>query len=418
MKEKVRLISYASLYSFSFVIAYIYFLNFHQEYYGFEINVITDYYIIFTFLISLIPIYFYNGYKNISSGISIFIYILLYVPTIFTFYFSLKSENHQEIYVNLIFCFSMCLFFLVDKINLKPISIKQTILPIHVLVFTLLLTLYVLFIYRNNLRIVSFEDVYDLRRENDVYGKSIVEIYLTAWLYNVMLPLCLTFGIILKNKISFIIGMVGCFVMYISTGSKAALLLPIIYIGIYFLIRNNYKQIFKNSLKYLSLIILLLTQIEFSFFTSILLSRTIGNGGLMTYKYFDFFSNNPNTHFSHINIINKITNNYPYKDSMVGQVVGREYWGSTMNANANFWATDGLASLGLYGVPIISIIFCFFLIFLNSITRKQNQLFLLLCCLPFILNITNTSFFSSLLTGGGFLIVIFFMTQKTKYKLT
>ena len=111
MKEKVRLISYASLYSFSFVIAYIYFLNFHQEYYGFEINVITDYYIIFTFLISLIPIYFYNGYKNISSGISIFIYILLYVPTIFTFYFSLKSENHQEIYVNLIFCFSMCLFF-------------------------------------------------------------------------------------------------------------------------------------------------------------------------------------------------------------------------------------------------------------------------------------------------------------------
>lgn len=418
MKENATLFFYASLYSFSFVIAYIYFLNFHQEYYGFVINRIMDYRIIYTFMISLIPLYFYNGYKSISSGIAIFIYILLYVPSIFTFYFSLKSDNYQEIYINVVFCFSMSLFFLVDKINLKTFRVKETIQPIHVLLMTSCLTLYVLFIYRNNLRIVGFEDVYDLRRENDVYGKSIVEIYLTAWLYNVMLPLCLTFGIMLQKKISFIIGMVGCFVMYISTGSKASLLLPIIYIGIYFLIRNNYKQIFKNSLKYLSLLILLLTQIEFSFFSSLLLSRTIGNGGLLTYKYFDFFSTNPNTYFSHINIINKITNNYPYEDSMVGQVVGREYWGPTMNANANFWATDGLASLGLYGVPIISIIFCFFLIFLNSITRKQNQLFILLCCLPFILNITNTSFFSSLLTGGGFLIVIFFMTQNTKDQLT
>jgi len=144
--------------------------------------------------------------------------------------------------------------------------------------------------------------------------------------------------------------------------------------------------------------------------------RIAGNGGYITMWYHDFFSTNPYTYYSHINFINAVTGAYPY-DVQLGQVVGGEYWGD-MNANANFWATDGIAAMGFWGVATITFLLFFTLVFFNSITKKINPLFVLLLTIPFIYSLLNVSLFSTLLTGGGFLVLLFFIILNANINIT
>ena len=74
--------------------------------------------------------------------------------------------------------------------------------------------------------------------------------------------------------------------------------------------------------------------------------RIVGIPGQLTAEYHDFFLNNVHTHFTHVNAIGWFFQ-YPY-DKALGYEVG--YYMSTnvdLDANANFWAMDGLASLRL-----------------------------------------------------------------------
>jgi hypothetical protein len=84
-----------------------------------------------------------------------------------------------------------------------------------------------------------------------------------------------------------------------------------------------------------------------------------------------------------------------------------------MNANANFWATDGIASLGIFGVLLISIFFSFFLILLNALTELRKNNLHILVLIPFLISLTNTSLFSSFLTGGLFLVILLFVFLQT-----
>src|SRR5690606_24851887 len=107
-----------------------------------------------------------------------------------------------------------------------------------------------------------------------------------------------------------------------------------------------------------------------------------------------------------INVVNVLTNSYPYGDKSIGQVVGHTYWNES-NANANFWATDGIASLGEIGILVSSfVIFLLFILF-NRISQVYNKTFLILVLVPYLNALLNMSLFTSLLTGGAF--IIFFL---------
>ena len=135
--------------------------------------------------------------------------------------------------------------------------------------------------------------------------------------------------------------------------------------------------------------------------------RIVGIGGLSNFLYYDFFSTHEFTYYSHLNIVNFFTKSYPYGTLGLGQVIGKAFYGSSdQNSNANFWAMDGIASCGLTGVIIISLVLFFFLVFLNMITKGMNKLFLILIFTSFALTLTNLSLFTTLLSGGGLLLLI------------
>lgn len=420
LTRKITYLLIAFLYALLFYNGYKIFLNYNFAYAGYNIlsaRLDNTSLLIISFSLAIIPVIFFNGVKFISSFLCVFIYYLLYVPIIITYFFQLAGSFEYVVYQQLLFLLGMILLFSADRVEFLrnyELPAKFNIFKI-VICCTILLSLYMIIIYRNNLHFVSFADVYTLRFANDIYGKDAITAYFSSWLANAMIPICLAYGLFARKKIYFIIGTISCIIIYMATASKGTLLFPLIIYGLFKLLKNkNLNASF--SLIGLGLIVLMFISLQFDFntFTSLLWMRTIGNGGYLTKYYHDFFLTHPNTYYTHINIINFLSGNaYPYPTGKgLGQVVGAEYWSSDMNANANFWATDGYAALGDIGILVSSILLFFIFLLFNKATKSYNKLFLILIMIPYLFSILNMSLFSSLLTGGG-IIVLFILIFKS-----
>ena len=413
------------LYTTSYILAYICFLNKHFDYAGFLLYSRNVFFLLFTCFISIIPIVFYRGGKTISSVISIFIYVFIYIPSIITFAVGCNTPVSQIVCIQIVLFTMMCLFFFADRfVLIRNFDNRRfAFIPTRIfLILTIVSTLYVLYIYRGNLQLVSFDNVYEQRFANNIIGTDVFSRYLTSWLTTLFMPICLINGIINKNRNYFIVGCLAGVAMYMATAAKGVILMPVILAGLYFLlsrisIHNIYSYIvLLLSLSIIGLLILFPQPGQIFFYiSSLLMWRIVGVGGHLNIWYYDFFLSHPYTYYSHIGPINFLTKAYPYGDLGLGQVVGRHYWTEDMNANANFWATDGFASYGLIGVIIASLVFMFILIFFNTITKKYNKIFLILIFTPFIMSLLNTSLFSTMWSGGGIFLILFLLFNKSEF---
>ena len=417
-------------YCIVYILCYILFLNRYAEYAGFTLYNTNIAFIVLSVLIAAFPIRFHKECKSVSSFISIFIYVLLYVPIILTFEMGSGLPQLQIFGIQIIFMFCMILLLCADKFVVKPaITLRfstnkdVTILIFNtVLVIAILLTLYVMWVYRGNMRLVSFNEVYELRAKNAELGTGLFG-YISSWLYTFFVPTCLVYGLMNKKKRFIVFSCVSCVIIYMATGSKGFVFFPVIIGGCYWLFKRvAFKHIYSKFVSVLSFALLILLIVP-TFSHHVfdikmrIMWRIIGNGGYITMWYYDYFSANPYTYYSHVNIINRITGGYPY-DVPLGFVIGREYWSPLMNANANFWATDGIAATGMFGVVLVTLLFFCIFVFLNSITKKINPLFVLLLTIPFIYSILNLSLLTSLLTGGGFLLMFFFIILNSNNNIT
>lgn len=400
------------IYVMVFAFCYKNFLNFHYGYMGYTVldeRYSANYLFVSTTIIALLPCLLYRGIKQISSFLCVFIYFLLYVPIIITYHYALEGTILDLLYQQSLFMLGMIMLFSADRLVLKKmVGIKTQVNLFSVLLWiTILTTIYILFIYRGNLRLVSFSEVYELRSENEKLGADVVTAYLGSWFTNVMIPICLGYALFAKKKLYYIVGSTGCLLVYMATGSKAIILLPVFIYLIYLVFRRlDLNKVFFYFGSMLVVLIFILTLLPVNMFSAVILMRTIGNGGDLTLHYHQFFQSHPLTYFSHINIINLFTGMYPYKGSL-GQEVGGFYWGDAMNANANFWATDGYAAIGSLGILFSSLILMLIFIVFNGITKNYNRVFLIVILTSYLTQFLNASLFQSLFTGGALLIFLF-----------
>jgi ABC-type uncharacterized transport system permease subunit len=88
--------------------------------------------------------------------------------------------------------------------------------------------------------------------------------------------------------------------------------------------------------------------------------------------------------------------------------VGSFYSGDpTLDANAHFWATDGLAAWGLWGILLVSVVCALVFWVLDSTAKGHDLRFTALVVTFEALNLANVSLFTSLLSGGLGLLMIF-----------
>ena len=104
---------------------------------------------------------------------------------------------------------------------------------------------------------------------------------------------------------------------------------------------------------------------------------------------------------------------YPYVNPL-GVEVGSFYSGDpTLDDNAHFWATDGLAASGLWGVILISVVCALVFWLLDSTAKGHDLRFATLIVIFEALNLGNISIFTTLLSGGlGLLMILLYFAPR------
>lgn len=365
---------------------------------------------IWAYLLAIIPVSLYRGVNKLSSYLSIVLYILAYVPIIIALRISVDIPENIKLQYEIILFISMSLFFLADRVKVREwIPSKLKISPKAVLVLTAILVLYLLVVFRNNLSFSGFgAELYELRSENDKVIHAGYNGYILLWVQKAFLPFL--FVIYFKRKDMFsrwiTISLLLVYVLlYMMSAQKITILTPFLIIGMSYLLKNKDSLLYSLSigLSILSLLVLISVDTPFGFsIGAILFVRTICICPLLFVMYTKFFLTNPYTYYSHINIVNAITNMYPY-DDVLGKAVG----GGDNNANAFFWTTDGIAACGSLGLVIISVVFIAFLIFMNKMpTRSISREYIMLMFVPSLTSLLNCSLFTYFISHGVFILIL------------
>jgi hypothetical protein len=413
-------VSLATLYAGVYMWCYIVYLYPNFGYAGFDYFPRPAIFLVAAFIISALPALCYRGTRAVSSVLSVLIYLVLYVPIIMTFALACTKPLDEIVAIQLTFLAGMTLIVLADLAVIEnpiQLSFHRDLMP-FVLGLTVCSIAYMLLVYRGNLKLPDFgADLYLARAENEDLGKGLVTRYLSSWLATVLAPVCMAHGLTRKKLIYTVVGAAGCIVLYVAAAAKISMVLPFVYIGFYFYARNRLTKIYPILVGTLSLVIVALVGISnfgtiIGLASSIVLMRTLGNGGQITVAYYDFFASHPQTDYSHVMGVKLLTHPYPYGNLSVAEVIGQYYFSPLMVANANFWATDGVAAMGLVGVLLTSLMCAAFFVALNSVTREYDLLFVVMCFLSFLNILLNQSLFSSIWSGGGFFILVFLLFNK------
>ena len=197
--------------------------------------------------------------------------------------------------------------------------------------------------------------------------------------------------------------------------------MPLMIYGLFLLIGSG-KNFLLRLLSVMTVVVLLVTALTpddgvLMWVKSILLVRVLGAGGWTISTYYDYFSNNGFTFYTHIGPINALTSAYPYGEYSLGQTIGLYYSGSSdVNYNANFWASDGFAAMGVLGIPVVTAVMVAVFYAINRIASGYSPRFVELWLSGFWLALLNVPLTTALLSGGGGLTL--FLLWATRVRLS
>ena len=403
-------------YSFAFYLSYLRYLNpdlEYQHYYLIDRDYAST---VLTFALAVAPLLAYGWFRAATDLPAIAIYVACYVPGIFTVFLALDRALPEIRLVQLTLMLAMSLIFLASRpVSANLLNLREPVLPEKSLgLFAALVFVIVLGSYAGQMRWVSFENVYDIRYENAASDRNFIVLYMVMWLSYAVLPFFLAYGLKTGNRWWIATGIGAGLVVYMSTGAKAAFLLVPVMLAAYLLLRLRGDMLTKTLLLLGSIVAVLVLapwDTENAQMTrAVLLARALGSGGWSIFTYYEFFDANPKTYFSHINIIQSLFGRYPYGNLTIGNVIGTQYApDETVNFNASFWATDGLAALGLPGVLIVSAAVAVSFFVINWVTSRYDTKFVALVFTGFAISLINASLFMSLLSGGAVVLMLLFV---------
>ena len=121
------------------------------------------------------------------------------------------------------------------------------------LIVTAIMLVVICWAYRGVMRLVGFEDVYELRFEAADAGIPGWVGYVTMWCTYCFVPYCLARGLHCREAASLALGLAGSLLIYMATGAKSAILTPVILGGLYFAMRTRREFLSRLMLAMLAL---------------------------------------------------------------------------------------------------------------------------------------------------------------------
>lgn len=376
-------------------------------------------------LLSVLPFAAYKGLTKLSSFFSLFLYLFVYMPFIHAIFVVYNISQLQIYSYSLAMMVIMILLFKSggEWTLLRDIVVKPQISLRTIEIITLVLTLLYVVIAHDSMHFVNIftqsADMYAYREQNSEVESLGGIAYVQGWLFGAFYPFLLVSYLKMKKRKMAVIPLIGYFLLFAVDMQKMTFLMPFALIFMYYIISLNEEKICNYLHSFMMVCILLLSLVLYIFqddeivfaIAAIVLLRTVCVAGWLTQFYIHFFNENPYTYYSHINIVNYITESYPYTEPL-GKVVA---YGS-QNANANFFLTDGVAACGLAGIVIIGLVFVVILMFINSISARYKKSDMFIMFMPTIAYFLNVSLFTTMLSNGLLILIILVACAKDEIK--
>lgn len=404
----IKTLGIAFLYALTFLYCYKSYINPAFEYAGYTYFPPDPRALVSCFALTLLPILAHRKSAAPAHVGASILYTLCYVPAQVILLCMWQRDIAELIQGQAALSLSMLAIFRAARAGFTPGT--PPIYPDRIsklaLSMTIVAILLALFIYRNHMQFVSFENVYDLRSETSNLGQGALADYLLSWLSYALIPFHLARALVQKKRSELLASLAACVIIYTATGSKAVILMPMIMLGIKASLKNP-EDILRTLLVYVGVTILMMVLLLpdegiLFWIKSILLVRILGTSGWTVSVYYDFFSTHDFTYYTHIGPIRAIFGGYPYGEQSLGQMIAIEYTGSDLaNFNANFWASDAFAAMGVAGVPVVTAAVCFVFVVLNKAASGYDTRFVVLWLSGFWLALLNLPFTTALLSGGG-----------------
>jgi hypothetical protein len=407
-----------AIYIWCFQWMYVHFLYPSFDYLGFQFNSPSPPYLVLAWVLTLLPCLWMPIALTRASQMAYWVlYIAVFIPSMFVPLYA-EMEPAQEIAVLMLVLFAgfaiIGCTYLMPLWNIKPPQLSSRALRQGVAVGFAALTVWMILVFHNHLRIVSFDDIYDLRdAANDVAEGSAVN-YAFMLLTGAIDPFLMGYGLFYRRRWLFICGAAGQLLVYSVGGTKGSILSILFIPAVYFLLQL--RKISFGTAFSLGCVTLLggccaaflasgeQPGILLSVALFVVCARTLGMGGLLTAQYYDFFQRNPLTFWSHIKGISWFIH-YPYQYP-IGQELGIAYAGTTdLDATTHFLATDGIEAAGLPGILLIACFCAIVFWVLDSASQKHDPRLAALITTYAAYNLANISIFTSLLSGGLALLI-------------
>jgi hypothetical protein len=395
-------------------------------YFGFEYYDPGTSYVLLSWILAFVPAAWMPIRLSRPSHLIYWVlYITAYIPSIVVpLYAGLTSPQEWGRLASVLFvgfaviaCSYAC-----PLRKISPPLLSQSLFWSILIGLVLVLSAWMIIVFRRDLHIVSFNDVYFLRdAANDMTGSGTNFAFMitTGALY----PLLMGAGLYYKRKSLILAGMFGQLLIYSIAGTKGSIL-SIVFVPCMYLLLKVSRLPF--GVVFLFSCLTLLGGTAWIYAESggnpgpigtllcfVVLMRTLAINGLVTAQYFDFFQKNPFTLFSHVTGINWVLH-YPYSYP-IGMEIGLAYQGTTgLDQTGSFWAMDGLAGLGLAGVLLVSGICAVVFWCLDSVSQGHDPKLPALMATYEAYNLANISLFTSLWSGGlgAMVILLYWMPRK------
>ena len=282
-----------------------------------------------------------------------------------------------------------------------------------------------LYFYYSILGFAGTEDVY-AQRESGA-SKNAFTAYSQTLFSTVFSPVLFIAGLLYHRRLYWFLGLSGSLFIFLITAQRTVLLLPFV-IYLFYKLQASKRTWLTTSTAPL-IILAACTMVSAYWYESnlaasaiavFLVFRTIALPGLTYTQYYDLFSQNGFTWWSHVkglSFVIPVPAAYQ-NDNLwpgLGYMVGRYFYGlPELNANANLFSGDGIAAAGALGVVVIGLAFAAIIRLFDRLAQDWSRQFVVLAMLPFAVSLTNGHLFTSLLSFGGLVWMAVFLVSQPK----
>lgn len=397
----------------------------HYYYFSRELELHVLFYVF-----ALFPLIFLRSVISPANfGVSL-IYLLSYAPGQLTILFMWTGSERELIAVGLLLMVSMCVlifaaeaaqpesesFAMLKRAAISEVDISPVI-KMFLYVLTIVAVVVLIIENRGHMKLVSFYDVYSLRSEAAAASGG-VSGYLTMWLSLVLVPYYAARAITHRRWCLFAASLAIALLLYMSNGSKISLLMPFVVLGLRPFLSGDFISRLTLALLSALIILMIIDNQIFDLVKAIFVARTLSVSGWTIAIYHEYFTTHMFTNFGHVGIVQALFDNYPYGAYSPGQMIGSNYSGSAeANFNAGFWASDGIAAVGVAGIWIVTIPVALYLIILNWVSKGKSTVFVCLWSVGFWVTLMNAPLSVALLSGGGILLVVALLSSNAEWAL-